>query len=250
MAKILIYKDEGVHPLSYRQLRRFLRRLGHDCSQINASQVIEEEWENDADIFAIGGGADVPYHKKLSGKGTSKIARFVESGGCYLGICAGSYFGCSDIDFDRGGQLEVIEKRDLAFFPGTAVGPAYQKPSYDPHSSASARVAPIHWFEETTLPIFFNGGCYFRNAHLSSSVEILARYVDLPGQPASAVRCSVGKGNAILCGTHPEYDADLLPKEMQLSGVHQTLEFSTEHRKKLFSRMLGEKYTLKEAQFL
>ena len=36
------------------------------------------------------GGRDSPYHDKLKGPGNKLIRRFVESGGWYLGLCAGN----------------------------------------------------------------------------------------------------------------------------------------------------------------
>ena len=43
---------------------------------------------------------------------------FVENGGSYLGICAGAYFACDYIEFDKNGPLEVVGPRDLKFYPG------------------------------------------------------------------------------------------------------------------------------------
>lgn len=52
-------------------------------------------------------------------------ADFVHSGGSYLGLCAGAYFGCSRVVFEPGTPLEVVGDRELAFFPGIARGAAF-----------------------------------------------------------------------------------------------------------------------------
>jgi biotin--protein ligase len=44
---------------------------------------------------------------------TKRIKEWVNEGGRYLGICAGGYFGCTEVIFDMGGDLEVKGTRDL-----------------------------------------------------------------------------------------------------------------------------------------
>lgn len=94
-------------------------------------------------MLVIPGGADLPYVNDLSGDGTARIRKYVESGGKiqhslktkanrltviigrYLGICAGGYFGASEVQFEKGTPLEVCGPRDLKFFPGVARGCVY-----------------------------------------------------------------------------------------------------------------------------
>lgn len=237
MLTVGLYKDQGVHPLSYRQLRSSLLELKVQVIPLNAEQIIAGNWQKEVDLIAIGGGADVPYHNKLSGKGCKSISSFVEQGGLYLGICAGAYFGCQAIQFDKDGPQEVIEKRELGFFPGMATGPAYTDPPYDATSQSSAQIPPILWFDETVLPVYFNGGCLFVDAHLQENVSILARYIDLPKEPAAAVLCQKGKGYALLCGTHPEYDSHLLPNQKHLLSISKTLEKTQDLRKKIVLKL-------------
>ena len=90
---------------------------------INAKNVIEGKWTKKAVLFIMPGGADLPYLKKLNGPGNKIIKDFVTHGGAYLGICAGSYYGASYVEFDKGGKLEVLGNRELAFFEGKAIGP-------------------------------------------------------------------------------------------------------------------------------
>ena len=62
----------------------------------------------------------------LGTAGTDTIRQFVESGGSYLGMCAGGYFGADRIVFDDGGPLEVIGVRDLKFFQGMSLRCVYE----------------------------------------------------------------------------------------------------------------------------
>ena len=75
-------------------------------------------WTEDAALVAFGGGYDSGFVKSLGKDGTAIVRNYVLSGGSYLGICAGGYFGCAEVEFDKGGPLEVVGKRDLGFFPG------------------------------------------------------------------------------------------------------------------------------------
>lgn len=67
---------------------------------------------------------------------------------------------------------------------------------------------------------YCNGGPIFetyegnRDVTSCAGVEVLARYVDIRGAVA-ALRCRVGSGVAVLCGTHPE----LLPEHLGLCDV-------------------------------
>ena len=78
------------------------------------------------------GGADLPYCTHLNGHGNSLIRGFVESGGSYLGLCAGAYYGCGHVEFELGNpSMEVQGPRELRFFPGTAKGSVYKGFDYE-----------------------------------------------------------------------------------------------------------------------
>ena len=82
---------------------------------LNPSQVICDSWEEKAAFFILPGGADIPYTKELNGRGNQKIKNYVANGGAFLGICAGSYYAGSFVDFAKNTALEVQGKRELAF---------------------------------------------------------------------------------------------------------------------------------------
>ena len=49
--------------------------------KVSTSQLLDEPWEETTALLVIPGGADIPYVRDLSPKGTAKIRKFVESGG-------------------------------------------------------------------------------------------------------------------------------------------------------------------------
>lgn len=210
---VLVYLDEGVGPHAFRQLFSSLREelspSLFTVKPVDHHYLIHAEWEEQTALLAIPGGRDVYYHKYLKGRGNQRIASYVSNGGRYLGLCAGGYYGSASIEFEKGGELEVCAPRELAFYPGQAVGPAYGLGLFSYESEKGARTALLDW-EKGKSHVYFNGGCYFEKpeAHYPS-IEVLARYRDIPGTPAAAVNCSVGKGKAILCGFHPEFKMHL-----------------------------------------
>ena len=107
-----------------------------------AEEIISTNLSNHCSLLIMPGGRDLPYVKKLQGKGNRNISDFVRNGGSYLGICAGAYYGCSLVQFAQGDPLlEVVGPRELAFFPGVSQGPVFA--GFDYASSAGAKAADI-----------------------------------------------------------------------------------------------------------
>src|SRR5438094_10662812 len=77
---------------------------------------------DDAVLFVMPGGADLPFCEALSGAPNKRIRRFVEGGGVYLGICAGAYYACREIAFHAGTDGAICDARELSFVDAVAVG--------------------------------------------------------------------------------------------------------------------------------
>ncbi len=200
---ILVYADEGVGPRSLKEtcaLFPAVKKVDHET-------LIETDWEKEAKLLIFPGGRDIPYDRALKGKGTTKIKRFVEGGGGFLGICAGAYFGSQEVIFEKGTDLEVHETRDLAFFLGSAVGTIYSDRPFSYETEAGAHTAQVS-FEGKIFDVYYNGGCTFKNADLYPNTTILARYADADDQPA-IIHCKVGEGNVLLSGVHIETEETL-----------------------------------------
>jgi len=185
--------------------------------RVTAASMIDGGLES-ISLLIMPGGRDRPYHSALKGAGNAQIRSFVEKGGTYLGICAGAYYGCKRVEFDRGYPLEVCEERELAFFSGSGIGPAFGKGTFEYESEKRVRLAKI----ETTNGIFYtyyNGGCTFEGDF--THVRILARYLELPGNPPAIIECPIGKGKAILSGVHLEtvlrhHSQDFPPNQVKM----------------------------------
>lgn len=213
MGQIIIYSDEGVSGVSLKHLLRSLQKevdtRFHTIRRIDAKELLSTDWEEETDLLLVPGGRDVFYQRNLFPRGTQKIKHFVEQGGRYFGLCAGAYFACDAIEFEKGGELEVCEERFLKFYPGLAKGPALGLNKYRIDSEQGAESTPVSWKGESCTS-YFNGGCCFVSPSDFLQAKVLSHYLSLPDQPAAIVECAVGKGLAVLSGVHIEYTASLL----------------------------------------
>lgn len=222
--KIAIYSGEGASPVSLPGLL------------LNATDIIKTNWDQTCQMLLMPGGRDLPYHTALQGEGNRKIRKFVENGGKYLGICAGAYYGASFVEFDLNYPLEVVGKRELAFFLGTASGTAYGRGTFTYENRSGARAAKLETSNDTFYS-YYNGGCTFIGDF--SSCQVLARFADLPQKPPAIISCKVEKGEAILSGVHLEVSAfELNCEDPHLSALIPLLLSSEEKRCSFFHELL------------
>lgn len=242
---ILIYSDKGVSPACVKETVRSLRRA-LDSKLINIKLakgdfMKKSSWEKETALFVMPGGRSSPYYKQLSDAGNQKIVDYVKSGGNYLGICAGGYYGCQYTEFAKGyEELEICCDGALNFFPNSAVGPVYGAEEFEYSSQKGARAVPIIWLEDQSIhTVYYNGGCYFTNAEKYKNTKILATLADMKNNPATIIECQVEKGKAILMGIHLEYSYQALkPEEQKNKSFYQTLKINEEKRQQLFETLL------------
>lgn len=209
MRKVLIYSGSGVSLDCLKYTYKFFKNFGFDTRYIFPWNVIEDDWESDADIFVVPGGEDEDYQHSLGKLGCQKIREFVKSGGRYIGICAGAYFGATRIEFAKGTEMEIIGERDLAFFVGTATGPILKPYSYEDDSGACA--TEIILKNAQRIYIYYNGGCTFIPDPVDSEFEVIGQYSEKDNMPA-ILKCKFGKGEALLSGVHFEQMVSKTPE--------------------------------------
>lgn len=236
---VYIYEDDGVSKISLSQtvctLKEVLPNKYHVC-RISAEYIINANWTQDATLLVMPGGADVPYTKKLNGKGNIRIKNYVDNGGSYLGICAGAYYGSSYIEFDKGTNLEVSGKRELAFFGGSTIGPILAKYDYKSNSGTRAAKIKLELEQVKEANIYYNGGGYFKDATKYKDVVVLGYYENhLP----AVIHILFGKGNVVLSGVHFEYNPFLLNiEDPYLQKIALNLKYSNTMRIKLVEAIL------------
>ncbi|KAJ1970152.1 biotin holocarboxylase synthetase [Dispira parvispora] len=221
--------------------------LGHHYAiiPVTAKTLQSEPWERNAALLVLPGGRDSPYVRDLRGEANDRIRQYVSRGGKYLGLCAGGYYGCERIEFEKGQPGSICGSRDLGFYPGLCRGTVYPGFVYNSESGARAVEIRPNWrdlakgiqvpsppdsdasadtlrsvdylHQPEHFRMYYNGGGYFVDAGESddqSGTTVLAEYTvdrnDMPWKGAAVVGCEVGQGRAVLTGVHPEYTPDKL----------------------------------------
>jgi len=244
MQQVIVYVDQGVDGIALKHtvktLSQEIDRTKVAIRRADSNTLKTTDWEKETALLVIPGGRDVYYHACLDGIGTEKIRRFVENGGSYLGICAGAYFACNSIEFEKGSALEVCGERSLSFFPGVAQGPAYGKNRYSYDGLQGLEAANISWKNEA-FHAYFNGGCHFVKADQYDHVKVLSSYLDLCDNPAAVISCKVGHGMAILTGVHLEYNTTALHRQNPyIERVYSKLQQGENYRQKVFREILNQ----------
>ena len=231
---------------------------------ITAERILgDPSWKGACKLLVLPGGRDLPYCQALDGRGNSEILDYVHKGGSYLGICAGAYYACGSIEFDKDNPaMSVCGNRELSFFPGMGRGPVYPGFSYTDRSGVRAvpiSVSPSFAFASRLEPwtkdllkkkvyTYFNGGLEFVG-HSDCSKETpttVACYTQLPpsSQPMSSVAVVLsqcGLGRALLTGIHLEVRLEELEAyhDPLLSDVLVKLRVSEHLRDTLFTALVG-----------
>ncbi|GAA5805580.1 biotin-protein ligase [Helicostylum pulchrum] len=259
---VLVYNDLGASPNSVKHTINTLKTiLGHvyDIMEIDQKVLQQEPWEVGCAMLVMPGGRDMPYCQALNGEPNTRIQRYVNNGGRYLGLCAGAYYASTEIEFEKGrAVMEIIQPRELGFYPGISRGTVYPGFVYNSESGAksvSVKLEPglIDARLPSEIKMYYNGGGYFVHPEKYDNVTVLCRYkdpseqcTDEPEGPAAVVHCKVGNGHALLIGTHPEYDIssdELLSADEGMSATIKTiindLILSEVHRKQLLRALFA-----------
>lgn len=217
---VLVYSGPGTTAESVKHCLESLRlHLSPSYAVVAVLEhaLVNDPWMHKTSTLVLPGGADLPYCRVLNGEGNRKIARFVQRGGNFVGFCAGGYYAAAKCQFEVGTPMEVSGPRELAFFPGIARGCVYKGFVYETQCGAkAARLVPEGNADGDPLYNYYNGGGCFVDAAAFPDTEVLARYADPVELDADAdclaavVLCKVGRGRALLTGTHPEYTPALL----------------------------------------
>ncbi|PCD20726.1 hypothetical protein FGRA07_04878 [Fusarium graminearum] len=234
---VLVYTGLGTTVESVKHCIWSLRRLlgsNYAVIPITETIILKEPWQATCALLVFPGGGDLGYCQALNGEGNRRIGDYVRRGGSYLGFCAGGYYGTQRCEFEVGNKpMEVIGRRELAFFPGTCRGGAFKGFEYKSERGARAvRLSvPKDAFEQevaSEITSYYNGGGVFVDATSvkDRKVEVLATYdeeIDVDGGDgqAAVVLCTVGDGKALLTGPHPEFAATNLNPQPSLPNYDE-----------------------------
>lgn len=214
--QILTYVDAGASDWTACLMRTIGHQLPAGAYEIRAVMANEIRHDatlfDDAVMFVMPGGADLPYCALLNGAPNARIRQFVEHGGVYLGICAGAYYACRELAFHAGTRGAICGPRELRLVDAVAVGSLPELTGgklYDgtPRTTAAVELRTTDRLTEVPLSLYthYHGGCRFDFADTPGpGTEVLAVYAGIAGTPPAIVSAQVGKGRALLTGVHLE----------------------------------------------
>lgn len=160
------------------------------------------------DAFIMPGGASRYVSDKLNGCGNQAIKDYVSQGGKYIGICAGAYYACRRIEWRPGFDQKFMVDSELGFFPGSAKGPIHPLISSNEKKHMAALTTLRLDNGQDIKSFYWAGPLFYSDEH--DDFEILARYIDLPDQPAAIVQGNYKKGYYFLSSPHIEIDSSQL----------------------------------------
>ena len=195
---IYIY-DDGVFNNSFVHLA--LTTIMHTNIRFCTARMIMDGCLNNARLLIMPGGADLYYCEKLNGAGNQAIKDFVANGGSYLGICAGAYYACAELDWACG---EIAGTRELNFYEGKASGPIYDwiENKNEIYNGSWMKAVEIETNNGDRFLTQYNGGPVLLPNNDNHTV--IARYTTLPNQPAAIVAGHYGQGKYVLSSPHIE----------------------------------------------
>ena len=250
---ILVYSDEGTSSVDVliKSLESALKswELEGNTPTFKVCPVLAEDVLNgscfqDACLFVMPGGRDLPYVAKLEEQGVANIKDFVKRGGNYLGLCAGAYFASAFCEFEKGTEMEICGARDLNFFPGKACGcvfPGFKYGTEEGSKIVSVMIQKTDFVkgEQLSFPCYYNGGCEFLFANSLSydGVDVVAKYKEFP-EKIAIVLCKIGQGNALLSGVHPEMDYKYINRSKFTKEKLKLMEDISEAQRNLFHAIL------------
>jgi glutamine amidotransferase-like uncharacterized protein/effector-binding domain-containing protein len=152
-------------------------------------------------VLYMPGGWAAPYVNEISDKGAQHLTTFIEKGGGYIGVCAGSYYAGKQIRWE-----EETFDYDLDLFPGTPTGPVVQIKPWPEFALTPISLNtnhPITTEQPATIQGLYYGGPAFL-ADEGADVTVIGTF-DVTNEPA-IVAFNKGKGRVFLSSVHLEYD--------------------------------------------
>jgi glutamine amidotransferase-like uncharacterized protein len=108
--KVILYTDKGS---TGKGIPRVTELLGKDSQfnlvKLNAEQLRTQDW-SDAKAIIFTGGSGSGQSKTIGEAGVKKVHDFIESGGGYVGICAGAYLACEGFSWG----LKVLDAKTVS----------------------------------------------------------------------------------------------------------------------------------------
>ncbi len=234
------YEDDGVWEEEVTALKAMFSAYGFtykiiSAKEINAGSLGSGSSRKYRALIEPGGWA---YYRNVLVKsaGENYIRSFINSGGNYIGFCAGAWNACQILSWDQNGTGNYQDYYyDLKLFTGTGKGPLGWLP-WENGTNPDLDEVKINTSNGTMKKIgipaktrfFYAGGPWFIPSGTPSKYEVWARAskpagasnTDGDGQP-TIVKYAYGSGTVILFAYHPEILIDSMVDNVKLSQYYK-----------------------------
>lgn len=209
--RILLYAGIGAWPEGLRALRETYQTGGLNVVQTSGGGAQLSPQLDVADAVVIGGGWAPDQTKGFGEAGLRRLKHYVQSGGGYVGICAGAYLASQTVRWENQSY-----QYPLALFNGTAEGP---RPGLVPWPNSGfvtvTRVEGVNPLQAAgSLQVLYFGGSSFLPppSTQQGAATALLRY---PDGSVAAIAFDHGRGRVALLGPHLEVRDPERPAESE-----------------------------------
>lgn len=197
--------------------------------------------EPDSRLFVLPGivGEISPYTAQLEAAALKEIHDFVAlKPNVMLTVCAGTYFVSRETIYDTG-RMPPRGKISLTpFFNGVAKGPVstYGRPADTMSDFDDVVIVPVRFKNaqgqwENTQTCYGNGPALYPDDCNDATIDIMARYADVAGNPAALLRQSFGRGAVYMSCILPEIGYQYIVPRLELSNARALMNDLKPHEK-------------------
>ncbi len=204
-ADIGIYSDWGAFGKGIEAASLCFTAAGLTVTPIKAREINDGSFAKKIRVLYMPGGWAAHYARDINDKGALAIEDFVEKGGGYIGICAGSFYAAKEIIW-----ANQSWPYDIDLFPGKPSGPIKTIAPWPRYATAKTKMHVDHPITaggpETRTTLYYGGPVLLpeKDSVRGKAVSVLA-HLELTGDPVM-VAFSKGKGRVFLSAVHIEYD--------------------------------------------
>ena len=200
-ADIAIYADDGGYASGITAASLAFNSAGFSITTVTASDINEGRLRSQARALYMPGGWAEHYVMDIDDAGATEIMNFMERGGGYIGVCAGSFYAAETIIW---GNTEY--PYDLDLFPGVPTGPVIEIASWPYYVTTTITLDSTHPISaenpQQRTVLYYGGPIFVPN--IGAEVSVIARF-DENNEPA-IVAFEHGRGRSFLTSVHLEYD--------------------------------------------
>jgi len=199
---VAVYMDRGVWEAGAIAFEHVLdwKRLTHERidARVLNSTVLQDRYR----ALCIPGGYAYDYKLSISAAGERQIRDFVDSGGAYIGICAGAYYASADVYWEGASY-----PYSLSLFRGQAFGPLENISPWPDYAlttiSLNQRNAVTARQQSSFTTLYFGGPAFHPDTDMV--VDTLATWNEHHNYPA-IISFERGNGRVLLIGPHLEIE--------------------------------------------